>query len=303
MTLSGKKIVFLSTIVLCVGCVDPPEFDAGPRIKYEGLYFGKSPSGEDSLVVALSFQDGDGDLGFGIGPEVVKPPYHPINFFVNNNGSLHTVPSILVESFDGYHYQTSGKTPGKPSFYVSFPEIQSGELITLASRNDGFSIPPFTSPYLCLINDESYLHEQQQADTIFVSGTDGHLIKDQTTIVDTLIRSDDPTQYFLAVVDYFYINENPYHYNFKVDFLIKNNDGSFTEFDFRKEFCETYDGRFPTITDNERALDGVINYSMVSSGFETTFSIKTLKLAVTIYDKALNESNTIETPEFTLDEL
>lgn len=303
MTHLGKKFVFLSTVVLCVACVDDPEFDAGPRIEYEGLYFGKSPSGEDSLVVSLSFQDGDGDLGFGIGPEVVEAPYHPINFFVNNNGSLHAVPPILAKTFDGYHYKSSGKTPGRSSFYIPSPEIQSGELITLASRNEGFSIPPLTNPYLCLINDESYLNEQQQADTIFVSGTDGHLIKDQSTIVDTLVRNDDQSQYFFAVVDYFYLMENPYHYNFKVDFLIKDSDGSFKEFDFRKEFCETYDGRFPTITDNDRALEGIINYSMVSSGFEATFSIKTLKLVITIYDKALNESNTIETPEFTLGEL
>jgi hypothetical protein len=84
---------------------------------------------------------------------------------------------------------------------------------------------------------------------------------------------------------------------------VKNNDGTFTEYDFREQFCETYDGRFPILTDKERALEGVVNYSMVSSGFLETFSIKTLKLRVTIYDRALNISNTIETPEFRLEEI
>jgi hypothetical protein len=303
MILKRNAILLVSIFVLIVGCVDPPEFDNSPKITYEGLYLGKSPNGEDSLVVSVSFKDGDGDLGFGITSNVIEPPYHQFNFFVNNGGSMLAVPSTLVQNFRGYRYKSSGKTPGRPSFYVPTPGGQVGELITLASRNDGFSLPPFTSPYLCLINEEAYIHEQQQADTVFVSGSDGYLIKDHATIVDTLVRNDDPAQYFLAVVDYFYIRENPFHYNFKVDFLIKNNDGSFTEFDFRKEFCETYDGRFPLISDDDRALEGIINYSMVSSGFFPTFSIKTMKLAITIYDKALNQSNTVETPEFRLGDL
>jgi hypothetical protein len=41
----------------------------------------------------------------------------------------------------------------------------------------------------------------------------------------------------------------------------------------------------------------------VSTGFQAIFGQKTLKLQVTIYDRALNTSNTIETPEFRLEEI
>lgn len=303
MTFARSTILLSGTLALCIACVDAPEFDTSPRIEYEGLYFGKSPNGEDSLVVSVSFQDGDGDLGFGTGPDVLDSPYHQINFFANDNGQMRAVPSTLIQTFAGYSYKSSGKTPGNPSYFVHTPAGQVGELLTLASRNDGFSLPPFSRPYDCYINEEAYLNEQQEPDTVFIWKNDGYLIRDPLTIADTLVRNGDPSQYFYAVVDYFYIRENPYYYNFKVEFLVKNPDDSFDEYDFRKEFCETYDGRFPTITDRARALDGIINYSMVSSGFSPTFSIKTLKLAVTIYDKALNESNRVETPEFTLSEL
>ena len=86
-------------------------------------------------------------------------------------------------------------------------------------------------------------------------------------------------------------------------FYIKNNDGSFTEYDFAEEFCETHNGRFPRLADDNRTLEGEINYSMVSGGFQAIFGNKTLKLEVTIYDRALHSSNTIETPEFRLEEI
>jgi hypothetical protein len=296
-----SAFLFAISVVFLSACFNPPEFSNSPTIKYEGLFFGKAPNGQDSLVVSVSFKDGDGDLGFN--PTDFDSPYHQINFFANENGQLSPLTPALIQSFNGYTYKNLKKTPGYPSYYIPTPGKPVSELITLSSRNDGFTIPPFVSPYDCIVNHESYLNEQTNPDTIFIWRNDAHLIKDKSTIVDTLVRNGDPSEYYYAVVDYFYLRENIGHYNFKVEFFVKNNDGTFTEYDFRKEFCETYDGRFPVLTDKERALEGVINYSMVSTGFLPTFSIKTLKLAITVYDRALNVSNRIETPEFRLEEI
>lgn len=298
-----SALLFAISIILFSACFNPPEYDNSPSITFEGLYFGKSPNGEDSLVVSVTFKDGDGDLGFLPGPEAIDSPYHQINFFGDDNGQLLPIPSDLIQSFSGYTYKNSKKTPRFPSYYIRTPARQINGLITLSSRNEGFSLPPFTTPYDCYVNTESYLNEQQNPDTVFIWRNDSYMIKDNSTIVDTLVRDNNPDEYYYAVLDYFYIKENPTHYNFKVEFFVKNNDGSFTEYDFRKEFCETYDGRFPKLTDKDRALEGTINYSMVSTGFLPTFSIKTLKLAITVYDRALNESNRIETPEFRLEEI
>jgi len=109
-------------------------------------------------------------------------------------------------------------------------------------------------------------------------------------------------------VDTFYFQANPHTYNIKVQYFVKNNDGSFTEFKWTEQFgypfCATsFDGRFPILSKNlsqKIPLEGTIRYGMVSTGFLILFSIKTLKLKVTIEDRALNKSNTVESQEFTL---
>ncbi len=108
-------------------------------------------------------------------------------------------------------------------------------------------------------------------------------------------------------LDTFYFQLNPNHYNIFVDFLVKNADGTFTEFNWLTEFnypgCGlTFDGRFPILSDlnHKTPLDGTIKYGMVSTGFLVLFSIKTLKLRITIQDRAFNKSNVVETKEFTL---
>ena len=111
------------------------------------------------------------------------------------------------------------------------------------------------------------------------------------------------------VIDTLYFQLNPNHYNIFVDFFIKNNDGTYKEFDWQKEFAnypscgETYDGRFPIMTKDltqKTPLEGTIRYAMKSTGFLILFSIKTLKLRITIQDRALHKSNTVETGDFTL---
>jgi len=84
---------------------------------------------------------------------------------------------------------------------------------------------------------------------------------------------------------------------------VKQPDGSFEEFDWREEFCTTYDGRFPILAKEKdlssaTPLEGTLRYAMLSTGFKFQFSIKTLKLRVQIQDRLLNKSNVIETPEF-----
>jgi hypothetical protein len=109
------------------------------------------------------------------------------------------------------------------------------------------------------------------------------------------------------LVDTLYFELNPDHYNIEIDFLVKNADGTFTEFDWTKEFnypnCGTsFDGRYPILFKNEPGspLEGSLQYGMGSIGFKVLFSIKTLKLRIQIKDRALNKSNEIFTPEFTL---
>jgi len=156
-------------------------------------------------------------------------------------------------------------------FYYQFP---NGTFVTYKTKRthpDYDTLPAFVHPYNC-INWE--------------------VTKDNNNVVkDTL---------------YFTLNQD--HYNIFVDFLVKQNNGSFQEFDWRTEFyypgCGIpFDGRFPILSKDlskKSPLEGEIRYGMTSVGFLSLFSTKTLKLRVSIQDRALNKSNVIETPEFRL---
>ncbi|HYI77118.1 MAG TPA: hypothetical protein VEW65_05820 [Chryseolinea sp.] len=300
-----SALLFAISGVLFGACFNPPEFSNNPAIEYKGVSFGKTADGEDELIVSLDFKDGNGDLGLSAtDPLDADSPFHDVNFFANDNGTLYPLVPSLVPDFTGYTLAKAKKTP-KNSFYeILEPSKTTGEIITVQSRNEGFpSLPPYTDPYKCAVYKESYLNKNDLPDTIFIYKDLKYLIKNKASVVDSLVRDGSPNTYWYAVVDYFYIQPNLGQYNMYVKFFVKQNDGSFVEYDFAEEFCETHNGRFPRLADNDRALEGEINYSMVSTGFQAIFGQKTLKLQVTIYDRALNTSNTIETPEFRLEEI
>ena len=109
-----------------------------------------------------------------------------------------------------------------------------------------------------------------------------------------------------VVQDTILIRTNENHYNYFVEFLVKQAGGNFTLFDPRNPpFYQTFNGRFPLLnrTGESRPLAGTLRYGMVSSQFNTLFGNQTIKLRIQIQDRALNRSNTIESDEFTLAEV
>lgn len=107
--------------------------------------------------------------------------------------------------------------------------------------------------------------------------------------------------------DTVWVQLNPDHYNIFVRFFEKKN-GEYEEFDWRDPpYYQTFDGRFPLlntkIEDQRliiRPLEGSLRYGMTSSGWLFLFR-DTLKIEVMIQDRALNKSNVVTTPDFTLD--
>jgi hypothetical protein len=113
-----------------------------------------------------------------------------------------------------------------------------------------------------------------------------------------------------VVVDTIYTELNPNHYNLFIDYYIKNNSGTFTKYDVDQIFIFPFCGdrslngaRIPNLSKDpgkESPLDGKIKYAIKSIGLEANFSIKTIKLKISIQDRALNRSNEVESKEFTL---
>ena len=110
-------------------------------------------------------------------------------------------------------------------------------------------------------------------------------------------------------IDTFYFQLNRNHYNIFVDFYIKQPDDSWKKYDWTNEFiypnCQVngFDGRFPVLSKDlaqSATQEGKIRYSMRSVAFLFFFSIKTLRLDVSIQDRALHRSKVLSTPAFTL---
>jgi hypothetical protein len=193
---------------------------------------------------------------------------------------------------------------GDGNFGLSDAEIGQGE---------------FTERYYFKINDlntKYYLSDPSQLVT---------LAKDQTFIRYKTKRTN-PNYYSLPNfdcinwqtvdeqvgsdrhrLDTMYCQMNPNYYNFFVDFLIQQSDGTFAEYDIVKELCSTpFDGRVPILSkdlNNSIPLEGTISYSMKSSGFKLFIGNRQFRLRIQIQDRLFNKSNLIETQDFTLNSI
>ena len=71
MRLAAKIFWGTMSTLLAASCFDPPQFPMVPEIAYQNVRFVDVPDASpaelstDSLVLEISFKDGDGDLGIG----------------------------------------------------------------------------------------------------------------------------------------------------------------------------------------------------------------------------------------------
>jgi len=294
-----KGLGLLSFLTILSGsCFDPPEFPVVPQIEFDRIEFIDSvdPSDFDSLNLYIKFKDGDGDLGFSQSTIDVTDPFHNVTFYQENGGNLQP---LTTES--GYIGEDQYEL-------LRIPDATKGKLVTFRSRKKAeYSfLPPGDK---CTGSSNLKYYEYLGGPKIPNSTSDGRrlLIRaaDKAVLDPKIMRVDsfprnNPEYY--QIRDTLYYTPNPDHYNIEVDFFVKDPaaPGGFREFDWREEYCTTFDGRFPVLADDGNSVDGTLRYSMTSFGFTSIFSIRTLKLRVSIKDYARHQSNVIETPEFTL---
>ncbi|MBT1703495.1 hypothetical protein [Chryseosolibacter indicus] len=276
-----KSLILLSFFSILFGsCFDPPEYPVIPSIEYEciGFYTGQDT---DSLIIYLNFKDGDGNLGLAETAEGVEAPFNEAFYFQEGaNGQLVKIG-------------TRKRYTDLPAF---LEPTGTGKLVTSRTREKpGFGNLPASS---CTYYTQSqlYLSEEHKG-----------IIDESYRVVDTMRNPNFPPVYVIS--DEVYFERNPDHYNIEVDFLYKDpgnpnaDTQGFVEYDWWKENCTTFDGRFPVLSDKTSALEGTLRYGMYSQGFQVKFSIRVLKLRIQVKDRDLNRSNVIETPEFTLESI
>lgn len=223
-------------------------------------------------------------------PIVPSISFRDIEFVRSNNASEPDLLILKIDFQDGDGDLGLTATDIDPPYQpVNYAYDDNGKLLTIRSRsNPKYTwLPPYESYYVCT----NYTDPTQ---TLYFPAS---VVDNTFNIVETVQRNGGT---YYGIRDKIYFETNPNHFNITVDFLMW--DGSaFTEFDFRKEYCnQSFDGRFPPLQDGDDTLEGTLSYAMTSRGFEAIFGIKRLKLRVAIKDRALHESKTIETPEFTL---
>jgi len=101
-------------------------------------------------------------------------------------------------------------------------------------------------------------------------------------------------------IDTVYVQRNPDHFNYFLDFFINDN-GTWRLYDpaIERNCAPRYHGRFfrlNTLRD-ERPLEGELKYALVS-GFRLLFRNDSIKIRVRIQDRPLNKSNYVETAPF-----
>lgn len=271
-------------MVFCSGlvssCFDPPEYPDTPEISFKSITYvkgGPLPDGQgiaaDSVILVLNFKDGDGDIG--ISANEVEPPFNDRWFYTRE-------PLIPDGSFDCVNYNNKcwfvNDIITEFDKYVDYSDRLKPEYDTLKS---------FVKPFNC-VNWEVIYYD--------------HDHDDQTAVIP---------------LDTLFFTLNPHYNNIFVEFQTKNNNppdpgnpnANWDTFDEQQFFTyplcgiRSFHGRVPILSEDLRddtPLEGTIRYSIPSVSFQTIFGSKTLRLKVSIEDRALHRSNEVVTRDFTL---
>lgn len=299
--------VFVVAAGIFIGCEDSdPDYPIEPFIEFKNVRFYNSTSDVelDSIVLRIAFRDGDGDLGLDwnqqANPEHNTEPYHYENFFVGDNGTLSPMSTYI------------GFTNESPPRYfgpvLKLSASQEGRLVTLSMRDE----PEYSNLPANTFPDNCFHYENGK---VYLLGNDVRIVNSSYNV--EAIPGTDPPLY--EVTGIFYVERNPDANNIFVDYLVKQPDGSFELFDWSAAGSVCLSGfhsRFPPISNKSGIINfdpfiiyqkskysGEISFAMKSVGFIPLFSGKTLKLRISIKDRALHTSNVIETHEFTLESI
>lgn len=122
---------------------------------------------------------------------------------------------------------------------------------------------------------------------------DYEIIRKESSVSDSLI----------VTADTIYVIRNPNHFNFYLTFLVKEDDGTFREYipALERNCAPPYHGRYFVLNTARdiRPLTGELQYSLLS-GFRLLFRNDIIKLRIQILDRTLNQSNILETEEFSI---
>ena len=134
-----KNLIYIIIIFFITNCVSKEEFSKIPSISFDKLEYIKSKNNtnQDSLILTISFTDGDGDLG--LSNDDVLFPYNPYNAIIDENlnwvtfGADNIVPPLYLYKPNG-SYELFSNNDSRPAFscqdYIIDTVFQTTQLDT-----------------------------------------------------------------------------------------------------------------------------------------------------------------------------
>ena len=94
MKIAKSILIFLSIAAIFGACFNPPNISDKPEIGFDDISLYLRDSQSDSLVVTITFKDGNGDLGLDPNDSTyISDPFHEKNYYIEKDGDLVAVAS------------------------------------------------------------------------------------------------------------------------------------------------------------------------------------------------------------------
>ncbi|WP_420578032.1 hypothetical protein [Ekhidna sp.] len=271
-----KSIWFISVLAL-TGCFEKDVFPDTPSITFEDVVFYDKELDQDSLVVTFTFKDGNGNIG--LDPDTdIGPPFHFADAVLDGDTSL------LLD--------TSAYNPP----YITAPISFLPRLVTL---RDG---PNQTRSVIVnefqIVGNFKRIGENDPRDG--ASECDNYL--DFTFFSPKEIGPD--LDELSSETFRGFILPNDTYYNFIIKFYeqLPNGDEQLIDFEQKLNACtDPFNARIPVFDPDGN--EGVISYGMKSNAFRIVLGLNPIKLEFYIIDQDLNQSNTVSTGYFFLEDV
>jgi hypothetical protein len=281
----GFRNIIIATLIALAGgsCFEQPEFSNIPAIEFESLTY-KRINNVDSLILRISFTDGDGDLGLSEDEQ---------------DNTCQIINRVRIGSTDEFENQICLNN----KLYAL--QLDSENRHKLIDKNQSCN---YNS--LCY-NSRFFPTKQVTPNTYsFITYKDRRTNPEYADLPN-LIKPFTCTNWVITtinnVTDTLFFNLNENHVNFEYQLLVKNPDNTFTPFDFNKELSACLSppipgGRFPILSSDRSGspIEGEINFVIASPALRFVLGLKILKFQIKVRDRALNISNVIESNEFSL---
>lgn len=307
--IQSTKFLLLPLILLLVySCGEGPNLPSEPNIEFQSLDIVDVPnSSTDSIILDVFFEDGDADLG--LLPSENGRPFHSLDYVFREDPSAQIGFSIIRSS-----------DLNDPEFNAFVPDLQNGVVAEGGGLNINFSNE--SSNILTSADAPPLFDDLNRFNTLdWQVSTNANLVIALITTGDIIsFEEDSPPQGVQGITidtvrqleDTVWIQQNRFNRNYFIELLRESSSGSET-FDVvdLTEFlgpagANAFDGRFQFIGNDvgeDIPVEGTITRQFATTALNTLFIIpflsnSNLRFRISISDRALNESNTVETNTF-----